>query len=114
MCERVGIVERFLTGASRPRDGKFAAGIRIPEENVGDGVSQFSSRLPSFENGGDVFAGPRDVERSPVHQNKNYGFAKGNNLLEELLLHPRQFERRARTGLLTHVGEFTENEDADV
>src|SRR5579885_3298029 len=99
MCERVGIVERFLTGAARPRDGKFAAGIRIAEENVGDGVSRFSSRLPGFENGGDVFAGPRDVERSTIPQNKNNWFAKGNNLLQELLLHPRQFERGARTGL---------------
>ncbi len=108
------VEERLLPGAAGPGDGEFAAGVGGAEEEVGGGETAVGAGIPEFEDGGDVLAGPVDIERAAVEQKQDDGFAGGDGGFEKLLLAAGKGERGAGGVLAAHVLRFAEDEDGNV
>jgi hypothetical protein len=47
--------------------------IRVAEQHVGDSVAALAARIPGFQNRGNMFGGPRNIERTAVDEHQTTG-----------------------------------------
>ncbi len=108
------VVERELAGSARPAYGQMSAGIGVAEEDIGDGVAAFDAGIPGFDDRGDVFGSPSDVERAAVDENEDDGLACRGDGFEEFFLAVREAQRRARGGFAALEADFADDHHDDV
>ena len=121
-----GIVgeRRKLPDGSVESDGETPRRIVVSGENVGDGVATFFARIPGFEDGGRVFAGPVHSESAACGENDDERFAGRDEGLEEVFLRAGKVDVGAvaakETGIAVvllfafKVGGDTNNSDYDI
>src|SRR3984957_15234888 len=77
--EIVIVIERLLADGAGPGDGQLAAGIDVAEQNIGDRVTANRAGIPGFQNCGNVFRSPANIEGPAVQQNEHERFSGGGD-----------------------------------
>src|SRR5579885_2735436 len=85
VLERGKLVHRLVKG-----DGKPPGGAEVARKCLRDRRAALAPRIPSFEDGWNIFVRPIDRESAAVEQDKHGGLPHGDNTLEQLLLRRRQ------------------------
>lgn len=99
-------VRRKLGDGFVEGDGEASSGIVITRENIGDGGATFFAGIPSFEDGGSMFAGPIDGERAAIGENDDERLAGSSEGFEKFLLGVRKREIGAITAKEAGIAVF--------
>jgi hypothetical protein len=81
MGEIVRVAEGNLARGARPGDGQLALRIRIPENNISDGMTTFRAGIPGFE----------DERIRSLSQVKGSEATRRTNIANRLIAIPERF-----------------------
>ena len=89
------VVHRQLPDRARHSDGHLAAGIHVPEQNIGHGRAAFLSQIPTLEHGVRPGDDIRNREGLSIDEHDDDWLSECEHRIDQFLLLADQIERCA-------------------
>jgi len=107
-----------LARVAREGHGQLAAGVGVPEQDVGHGVAAFLARQPRFQDGGHLVGHPGERQRAPGDEHQHDRCARRHHRADQVFLHAGQAElgpiaRFAGGAVSSQPGLVAHDQDGD-